>query len=336
MNPICLVAVAILAATATIVAAPVPKDRQPPFTILVLDDCDPDFRGKEQYEDSLTALDPTGNVQFRVTGLNGCQSIGSSRLIAGDPTRGHIWVVETVGHRLLQFDRAGRQRLGIPHIMANSLAVDPETGNVWVVVTRGTIYGTGVDVYDPSGTKVAAYPVRGYDICYDPKGKAFWLAGKELTKVSAAKGDVLFQTDIAVWCSSSVAVHPTTGRVWVTVRKHSQIAASANRLLAFDNNGTERFAVELDDAIPFNVSIDPGTGDGWVTILRHSVRRYTADGKLVAEHEVTGAFTAVAPGVGGDVWVVTQKETVRMTTAGKPVHRIKHERETGQAWVAVY
>src|SRR5438105_3395983 len=55
--------------------------------ILVLDDCDPDYKGKAAYADNLTFLDGSGRVVFRVSGLNNCESIGSNRMVAADPAR---------------------------------------------------------------------------------------------------------------------------------------------------------------------------------------------------------------------------------------------------------
>jgi len=59
-----------------------PQDMPKPAGILVLDDCDDQYKGKDEYRDNLTFVDPEGKQTFRVSGFNNCQSIGSSRMIA--------------------------------------------------------------------------------------------------------------------------------------------------------------------------------------------------------------------------------------------------------------
>ncbi|HET6572227.1 MAG TPA: hypothetical protein VFG68_01385 [Fimbriiglobus sp.] len=314
-------------------AAPVPKGGPPRIGVFVLDDCDPDFKGKAAYEDNLSAIGPSGKLMFRVTGINGCQAIGSNRLVASDTIRNRVWALEIVGHRVHQYDRAGKEQLTVEGMHALAAAVDPDTGNLWVLTTKGTIYGERTVVLDGRGKQVAAHDGKGYDIAYDPKGKAFWVAGPNLTKMSAKDGTVLSTQPISTWCASSLDVHPATGRVWVAVRKHSQVAGSENKLLQFDNDGTLLRTVELGAAIPFKVSVDSATGAVWVAILRKSVRRYSADGKLEVEHKLPALAAEAVP---GGVWVVTSEETVRLTGDGKTEVRVKHKATTLQAWITKF
>src|SRR5437763_1410400 len=72
--------------------------------ILVLDDCDDQYQGKAEYRDNLTLLDSAGNQAFRISGFNNCESIGSSKMVAADPARMCIWVIENVAHRIRRFD----------------------------------------------------------------------------------------------------------------------------------------------------------------------------------------------------------------------------------------
>src|SRR5262249_42776360 len=154
--------------------------------ILVLDDCDEQYRGKDAYEDNLTLLDFTGKQRFRLSGFNNCQSIGSSRMIATDPARKAIWVLENVAHRIRRFDLAGKETLTIAGVHGSAIAVDPETGNVWALVGEGGIGSGKTVVFDDQGGEVASHAISGWDIVYDPKSKAFWIAEKKLTKISAA------------------------------------------------------------------------------------------------------------------------------------------------------
>ncbi|HET6572243.1 MAG TPA: hypothetical protein VFG68_01465, partial [Fimbriiglobus sp.] len=226
-------------------AAPVPKGGLPPAGVFVLDDCDPDFKGKAAYEDNLSAIGPSGKLVFRVSGVNGCESIGSNHIIANDPDRKRVWALEYAGKRICQYDHSGKKLLTVDDVQVSAAAVDPTTGNLWVLISKNGIKTGETIVLDSRGKKVATHPVNGWDIIYDPKGKAFWVAGRNLTKMSAKDGTVLSVQPIATWCASSLDVHPTTGRVWVAIRKDDKVPGDENIILQFDNDGTLLRTVEL-------------------------------------------------------------------------------------------
>jgi DNA-binding beta-propeller fold protein YncE len=303
-----------------------------PTGILVLDNCDDQYQGKEEYKDNLTLLDPTGKQTFRVSGFNNCESIGSSRMVAADPARKCIWVIENVAHRIRRFDLAGKEMLTIPEVNGSAIAVDPETGNVWALA-GGAIGNGRTVVYDDKGKEVASYEISGWDIAYDRKGKAFWIAERKLTKITAAKGEVVCSVDVSTWCASSVDIDPRSGAAWVAVREHPDVAGSTNRLLKFDADGKELVAIDLEKKVPFRVSVDPKDGSIWVAHLRKSVERFSADGKSQAEHAVEALAVQVDP-AGGDAWVVTPTEVQKMTPKGDVMKRVSHAGETSQAWIA--
>jgi DNA-binding beta-propeller fold protein YncE len=300
--------------------------------VLVLDDCDPEFKGKDSYADNLSCISTAGGLVFRVSGFNNCECIGSSHMVAGDPARGCVWALENVAHRIRKFDRAGKELLSLPAVQANALAVDPATGNLWVLTSKGTIDGDKTEVFRADGKHLATHDVSGWDITYDRKGKAFWVAGSRLAKLDARSGAVAFVKPITAWCSSSVAADPRTGMVWVTVRRHPHVVNSRNVLLRFDGDGTLRQSVPLGDSMPFRVSVDPRRGTAWVTLFRKSLQRYAADGRREAEFPVP-ALTAVADPTGGGAWVVTREETLRLGPRGNVLRRVKHKGPTSQAWV---
>jgi DNA-binding beta-propeller fold protein YncE len=251
-------------------------------------------------------------------------------MVAADPARECVWVIENVARRVRRFDLAGKETLTIPGPHGSALAVDPETGNVWVLCGEGGI-GTGkVLVFDGRGKEVASYDVSGWDIAYDRKAKAFWIAERKVTKVTAAKGAVVCSVDVASYCASSVDVDPRTGAAWVAVREGD---GSSNRLLRLGPDGEQQVAVELGGKTPFRVSVDPKDGSVWVAHLRKSVERFSADGKSQAEHAVEALAVQVDP-AGGDAWVVTPTEVQRMTPTGGVTTRVKHAGTTSQAWIA--
>src|SRR5207253_6536180 len=126
---------------------------------------------------------------------------------------------------------AGKEQLALADMHANALAVDPASGNLWALRGTGRIDQGSLDVYDPKGEHLASYPHYGWDLSYDRKSRAFWLAEKNLLKLDL-EGKVLFEERITEWCASSLAVNQSTGTVWVTTRHHSQ-ALGQNALLAF-------------------------------------------------------------------------------------------------------
>src|SRR5207249_3413900 len=131
--------------------------------LVVLDDCDPEYKDKESYADNLTLFDRQGKLAFRSSGLNNCQEIGSPHRIAFDAARERLWVSEVVGQRLLQYDLNGKEVLVVPDVPASAIALDPATGRLWVLRSAGQIGKGSTDVYDHLGKLVADYGHIGYD-----------------------------------------------------------------------------------------------------------------------------------------------------------------------------
>jgi len=300
--------------------------------VFVLDDCDPDYQGKATYADNLSYIDGSGKLVFRVSGLNTCQMIGSNRQVSYDAARGHVWVAESVGHQIRKFDLDGKELLVVKDVKPGAIALDPESGNLWAMRSTGAIDGGDLVVLSPTGKELAVHNVSGWDLAYDAKGKAFWAAGKDLVKVSL-EGKELVRKNVSTWSASCLAVHADTGRVWVAAREHPQVAGSRNEILSFDNNGDHKHTIPFGERSPFHLTIDKKTGAAWVTDFRTAVRRYDADGKLEVDRKID-ALCAHADPATGELWVVTQEETVRMSATGEIVKRVKHAGKTSQAWVA--
>jgi hypothetical protein len=301
--------------------------------VLILDNCDAHYDGKAEFHDNLTLLDGAGNRLFQISGFNNCESIGSSHMIATDVICRHIWVIENVGRRIRRFDYAGRQTLEVPDIRGSALAIDPETGNVWAL-TGDAIGKHSLVIYDGTGAKLAAYPVSGWDIVYDRNAKAFWIAERKLTKISAVDRRVEFAIDIATWCASSVDIDQQTGEIWVAVREHSQVAGSRNRLLKFDAADDEKVAIDLGSKGPFRVSVNPKDHSVWVANFRKSVEQFSADGRSRAEYPVA-ALAVQADAVDGSVWLVTATDVQQVLQTGVVTKRANHPSATSQAWMSV-
>jgi DNA-binding beta-propeller fold protein YncE len=218
-------------------------------------------------------------------------------------------------------------------VNGSAIAVDPETGNVWALAGEGAIGKSRIVVYDDKGKEVASHDISGWDVASDRKAKAFWIAERKLTKITAAKGEVICSVDVSTWCASSVDVDPNSGAAWVAVREHPDVAGSSNRLLKFDPDGSELVTIELGQKSPFRVSVDPKDGSVWVAHLGKSVERFSADGKSLAEYAVEALAVQIDP-AGGNAWVVTPTEVQVMTPTGKVTKRVGHAGKTSQAWIA--
>jgi DNA-binding beta-propeller fold protein YncE len=312
-----------------VLAAPVPVMK--PSWAVVLDDSDPEYQGKAAYEDGLSFLS-SGKLTKRITGLNICQEIGSPHRLAVDPARKCVWVSETVGGRLLKYSLEGKELLSVRDVKGYGLAVDPATGNVWVARTEGggRILAGSVSVHAPDGKLLATHPAPGYDITFDPKGKAFWLVGQELIKVSL-EGKVLHRRKVADWYAVSIAACPRTGNIWISERKYDA-RRGQDRLLAFDGDGKELLSIPLPGAC-LRVAIDPKDGHVWAAASHKKVGRYSPEGKLLQTYPVEASTLDVDHATGG-VWAVTPEETLRMTRDGKITSRVKHRAKSLQAWVA--
>lgn len=325
---------ALLGLLAAAPAAPVPKEAAKTAGILVLDDSDRVFKGKAAYEDNLQFFGTDGKERFHLSGFNNAQTYSGTRMIATDPTRKSIWVLENVAHRVRRFDLAGKELAVIEGVKGTALAVDPETGNVWAATNSRFGGGGEIRVYSPKGEKVATHDVAAWDLMYDPKVKAFWAAEKSLTKLAAKDGKVLVQKKLPDWCASSVAVNPTTGDVWVGIRDVP--GDKAHQLLRFDTDGEAKATVALADCCPWRVAVDPKSGSAWMATMSRGVREYTAAGKLAAEHDVADTIGVEIDPNGDGAWVLTRTDTRLLSFAGKELRKVAHKKPTDQAWIAAY
>jgi hypothetical protein len=320
-------------------AAPPPAPPPAPRGLLVLDNCDREFRGKDRYENNLSLIDDSGRVVFRAGGFNGCEMIGSTHMVAVDARRGWAWACELVANKVHQYDRSGRRLTTIENLRADALAVDPESGNLWVLGGRQIGSGT-TEVYNPAGRLLVSHPVSGLDLAYSPMDKSFWIADRHLARIRADEvaapvrpADAIVAHNVAGWTVSSIDVHPVTGRIWVTPRQHPQVLPSENRLVCLDSTGRVISDTDLKALNPFRVSVDPKDGSVWVAIFRQAVHRYSPDGKLEAAFDINATSVEADPDTGG-AWAVTEKEILLLNRAGQIKQRVPHKGPSSQSWIA--
>jgi hypothetical protein len=302
--------------------------------ILVLDDCDPDYKGKKTYKDNLTLIDPAkASVTFRLSGFNHCQSVGSHHVIATDLKRGSIWLAESVAKRLRKFDLAGEEIFEVPELQMSAISVDPETGNLWILVSTGTIYGSETFVISPDGKLLARHEFSGCDIAYDKKEKAFWISSNRILKVDARSQKVLVDEPVAAWCAPSLAVHPVTGKVWVGARQHPDVRDSKDEVLRLSTEGKVEQSIPQDADSPFHVSISEKTGSIWVTFLRRGVRSYSSEGKLERFHKAEALAACPDPET-NDVWIATPEDIQCRSAEDKVLKTVRHVSKSSQVWMS--
>jgi DNA-binding beta-propeller fold protein YncE len=300
--------------------------------VAVLDDCDPDFKGKSEYQDTVTVYDTEGVERSRFVGLNTCETVGGNHAIAWNALDRSLWVVELVGHRLLKFDEHVRLVWGKDELEASALAVDPKTGNVWVLTSAGTIYGAQVLVLDPTGQVVHQWDVGALDIAYSEHDDCFWLVGKKVWKMSR-EGRVLFQTpEEFAWVAVSVGVSDADGSVWVTERRHPQAAGSRNRLFVFEPDGKVRTEVDLEHRwVISSVAVDNERQCAWVATFQ-GVLKFSLTGELLVDVPIAGFSLAVEPDT-GYVWVGSRSGLYRLDGQGNLVWS-KASPANSQKWLS--
>ena len=193
---------------------PVEKPAETP-SVVVLDDCDEDFKEIRPHHDALRILSKTdsGVHTSLLREFNTAQTVGAVHSVAVDAARGRIYLCEQVNQRITAVDNSGRKLWHVAPIRAGALAVDPRTGNLWCCVGADLAHGETV-VLDTTGREVTSFPFRGIDIAYDSRTDGFWLVGYGVTKLSR-EGNAIFQKPHAGWACVSVAANPRDGSVWI-------------------------------------------------------------------------------------------------------------------------
>ena len=132
------------------------------IAVVVLDNCDPNYKGQGPHGDAIRFLRQDGTKKFVLAGLNNCESIGCSHGVVFDPDRFRIYFCENVRKSVTALEPTGKVVFRTEDTNVSAMAVDPETGNLWCL-TGGSI-GTGqVIVLDLNGEHAATHSIPGFD-----------------------------------------------------------------------------------------------------------------------------------------------------------------------------
>ena len=231
-------------------------------TVLVLEDCDDDFR-TPPFEDAVVAFGPNGAYSRMVTNLNLCQTVGGARSLSVSPDGRFIVVCENMARRHLTAyeTQSGKPLWNIEGEFTS--ATVGQNGTVYAIVSSGTIYGDGTIVIDHAGHITRSNSAAaGFDVALDKKREVLWLVGKHIKKCDLEL-NVLQELSPIKWCAVSVDVSPD-GSIWVAEREHSDVALSTNRLIKISSSGQILKSVYLDWS-PMCVRVDARDGSVWGT-----------------------------------------------------------------------
>lgn len=311
------------------------------YCILVFDDADPEFKGKDEYGDRLYLLDAEGNPRGIATGLNTTSRFGGSHALAVDEKRKTLWVAENVGG-LRYYDLATGELLHqLSDLKAEAVAVHPATGNAWVMISEGIIGKGHVQVVSPSGRKLVRHEIEGWDIAYSWYDDSFWIVGKNVHKVDT-KGDILGEiTGEIPWTAVSVSVDEKTGNTWVVVRAHAQVIESKPELWMVNRAAQITQRINLGDLDPFCVAVDSDRDTVWVGCGMTTLRFTLSAERLKSARWVPGFSVVLRPSQDGIIGAGQTGLTAGRVDDRGFVHfdglpeAVKDALSSGQKWLAV-
>jgi hypothetical protein len=228
-------------------------------TVLVLDNCDDDFR-TPPFADTVFAFGPNGMSRI-ATNLNLCQTVGGNRALSVSPDGRFLVACENVGKHLTAYDTPTGRRLWNVDGEFTSATVD-RNGMVYAAISSGTIYGERTVAIDEGGRITKNGNAGGFDIVLDERRAVLWLVGDKIRKCDLEL-NVLQELNPIKWCAVSVDITPD-GSIWVAEREHPNVAQSTNRILKISSGGQILKSVYLDWS-PMCLRVDPRDGSLWVT-----------------------------------------------------------------------
>ena len=300
------------------------------IAVVVLDNCDPNFKGQGPHGDAIRFLTEDGTEKFVLAGLNNAESVGCNHRVVLDPDRFRVYVCEDVKQRVSAIDSSGKLLFASEIVDARAMAVDPQTGNLWCLVGRSFDKGEAM-VLDLDGNHVATHPINGIDIAYSPYDQTFWAVGYPITKFDR-EGRILVQKPRKGWARVCVAPDPGDGGVWVAERDHPNVSGSVNRLLRLDRKGDLLHEVPLGIRDPFTVAYDSENRLVWVG-GGNLLSRVSLDGDMLPPLAISARSITISATTGA-VWVGTDREILRLNSNGEFDIRYSFPRGSSQSWLA--
>ena len=228
--------------------------------VLVLEDCDSDFR-TPPFEDAVILFGPNGKPVRKVGGLNICETVGGCRSLSVARDGRFLTVCQNVGRKLTAYQLNTGERLWSLDGEFTSATVS-QNGMVYALASAGTIHGKDALVIDQEGRVVRQASVGGFDLAVDADRNVLWLVGNNIKKCDLEL-NVLLELNLIRWCAVSVDLD-RDGSVWVAERQHPDVAQSTNRILKISPAGQVLKTVGLAFS-PLCLRVDRSDGSVWVT-----------------------------------------------------------------------
>jgi hypothetical protein len=241
---------------------------QPP-RILVLDNCDPDYK-YPPFNDVVLLINEKSEVINRINGLNICPNIGGNRAVSISDDGRFFVVCENVADKITAYDLStGNEMWSLPGKFRSAATT---RGVTYALTSDVTIYGDAITAIDSRGNIIKqSKQANGFDIAVDPNANCLWLVGGDIKKCNMDL-DIIQTIDPITWCAVSVDIGPD-GSVWAAEREHIDVAGSKNRLLNISPEGEVLQNIQLNDLSPLCIRVNRSSGSVWVTGIYSRVRK---------------------------------------------------------------
>jgi len=346
-----LLLISSLAASAA--AAELSDPSTPPPHILLLDNCDSDFRAPP-FNDKLLLLDSKGEIITHIGGLNVCQNIGGNRAVSVSEDGRFFVVCENVANKITAYDlKTGDEMWSLTGGFTSAAAARDVT---YVLTSDKTIYGDGILAIDSEGNIVKqSKDIQGFDIVVDPNANCLWLVGRDIKKCNMDL-QVIQTIDPIGWCAVSID-YGTDGSAWVVEREHEDVSGSQNRLLNISPKCEVLQNIPLNDLSPKCVRVNKSDGSVWITGNRGRYKKslsfrkwppswqstyrnigpethkYSLEGKLLLKI-MHGGHTIDIDSSDGSVWIADQTSLLHYSSEGRKLHTFDNV-SNDQKWIAV-
>lgn len=241
---------------------------QPPH-ILVLDNCDPDYK-YPPFGDVVLLINNKGEAVNRINGLNICQNVGGNRAISVSDDGRFFVVCENVADKITAYDLStGNEMWSLPGKFCSAAIA---RGVTYALTSDGAIYGNGITAIDRGGNIIKqSEKANGFDIAIDLNANCLWLVGDDISKYNMDL-NIVQKINPVTWCAVSVDIGPD-GSVWVAEREHIDVGGSKNRLLNISPEGEVLRSIPLSDLSPMCVRVSRVDGSVWVTGIYIRIRK---------------------------------------------------------------
>ena len=325
----------------------------PPPHILLLDNCDSNFRAPP-FNDKVLFLDSKGEIITYIAGLNVCQNIGGNRAISVSGDGRFFVVCENVANKITAYDlKTGDEIWSLPGRCNSAAAARDVT---YVLTSDKKIYGDGILAIDSEGNILKqSKDIKGFDIVVDPDANCIWLAGGDIKKCNMDL-QVVQTVDAIGWCAVSIDYGPD-GSVWVVEREHEEVSGSQNRLLKISPECELLQSIPLNNLSPGCLRVNRSDGSVWITGKRGRYKRslalnrwpptwkktyqyigpethkYSSEGKLLLKIKRGGHSIDIDPS-DGSVWIADETSLLHYSSEGKMLHTCENV-SNDQKWIAV-